>query len=63
MAEDMEVSKSGMYAPEVLGDLLEPLKSGEADAVFGSRMSEGFSALKGGMPYYKFFGNKILTKN
>lgn len=52
----------GQYAPEVLGDLLEPLRSGKADAVFGSRMSEGFSALKGGMPYYKFFGNKILTK-
>lgn len=51
----------GQYAPEVLATLLEPLISGKADAVFGSRMSQGFSALKGGMPLYKFFGNKILT--
>lgn len=29
--------------------------------VFGSRMSERGEALKGGMPLYKFVGNKILT--
>lgn len=51
----------GQYAPELLGELLEPLLDGEADAVFGSRMMSGFEALKGGMPLYKFLGNKILT--
>ncbi|HEX7667386.1 MAG TPA: bifunctional glycosyltransferase/class I SAM-dependent methyltransferase, partial [Polyangiaceae bacterium] len=35
---------------------------GEADAVFGSRMLNRGGALKGGMPLYKFVGNKILTK-
>ena len=29
--------------------------------VFGSRMSNRGEALKGGMPLYKFLGNKILT--
>ena len=33
----------------------------EADAVFGSRMMERFGALRGGMPLYKYVGNKILT--
>ena len=31
------------------------------DAVFGSRMMKGFNALKGGMPIYKFIGNKATT--
>lgn len=51
----------GQYAPEVLPDLLRPLREGRADAVFGSRMLEQFAALKGGMPLYKYVGNKILT--
>jgi glycosyltransferase involved in cell wall biosynthesis len=51
----------GQYAPERLPDLLQPLLAGEAEAVFGSRMSRPFDALKGGMPLYKFIGNRILT--
>jgi len=51
----------GQYAPEVLGDLTEPLRKGEADAVFGSRMLVHRDALNGGMPLYKFLGNRILT--
>ena len=51
----------GQYAPEVLPELLEPLRQGTADAVFGSRMLSKSAALKGGMPLYKFAGNKILT--
>jgi glycosyltransferase involved in cell wall biosynthesis len=51
----------GQYAPERLPDLLEPLRKGEAAAVFGSRMLEPHGALGGGMPVYKFIGNKILT--
>lgn len=51
----------GQYAPECLDELLKPLASGEADAVFGSRMLSRGQALKGGMPLYKFVGNKILT--
>ena len=52
----------GQYAPEVIESLIQPLETGEADAVFGSRMLESGGALKGGMPLYKFVGNKILTK-
>lgn len=51
----------GQYAPEVLNDLLEPLESGEADMAFGSRMAAGGDPLAGGMPLYKFIGNRILT--
>jgi 2-polyprenyl-3-methyl-5-hydroxy-6-metoxy-1,4-benzoquinol methylase len=34
---------------------------GEADAVFGSRMIEKWAARRGGMPFYKWIGNQILT--
>ena len=51
----------GQYAPEVLPELLKPLDQGIADAVFGSRMLSPGAARKGGMPLYKFIGNKILT--
>lgn len=51
----------GQYAPELLGTLTEPLRTGEADAVFGSRMLPPSNALRGGMPLYKFVGNRILT--
>jgi glycosyltransferase involved in cell wall biosynthesis len=51
----------GQYAPELLPDLLKPLANGDADAVFGSRMIGPYDALKGGMPLYKFIGNRILT--
>src|SRR5690348_6495568 len=51
----------GQYAPECLPQLLAPLRAGEADAVFGSRMLEPGAARRGGMPLYKFVGNRILT--
>lgn len=51
----------GQYAPEVIEDLVAPVVSGEADAVFGSRMMVPGGARAGGMPLYKFVGNKILT--
>jgi len=51
----------GQYAPEALPELLKPLEAGEADAVFGSRMMTKGGALEGGMPLYKYVGNKVLT--
>jgi 2-polyprenyl-3-methyl-5-hydroxy-6-metoxy-1,4-benzoquinol methylase len=51
----------GQYAPEALPEILAPLEAGDADAVFGSRMMTKGAARKGGMPLYKFAGNKILT--
>jgi glycosyltransferase involved in cell wall biosynthesis len=55
------VHGDGQYAPEKLPDLLQPLLNGEAGAVFGSRMMKRGDALRGGMPLYKYIGNKILT--
>lgn len=52
----------GQYAPEIMGELIEPIVNGNADAVFGSRMMERGRARKGGMPLYKYVGNRILTK-
>jgi len=52
----------GQYAPEILAHMYQPLVSGEADAVFGSRMMKTYGGpLKGGMPLYKYVGNRILT--
>lgn len=55
------VHGDGQYAPEALPVLLEPLVRGEADMVFGSRMSTPSEALRGGMPLYKYVGNRVLT--
>lgn len=52
----------GQYAPECLPELVGPLERGECDAVFGSRMMHRGAALRGGMPRYKYVGNRILTK-
>jgi len=51
----------GRYAPEAIPSLLAPLVRGLADAVFGSRMLTPGVARRGGMPVYKFVGNRILT--
>ena len=55
------VHGDGQYAPEALGELLKPLIENKSDMVFGSRMAVAGAALKGGMPFYKYIGNKILS--
>ena len=52
----------GQYAPESLPEMLAPLLAEEADAVFGSRTMIKGAARKGGMPLYKFVGNRILSR-
>ncbi len=52
----------GQYAPEAMQNLMQPVLDGEADAVFGSRMLEPGAARRGGMPLYKYLGNKMLTR-
>jgi glycosyltransferase involved in cell wall biosynthesis len=52
----------GQYAPELIPQLLLPIKNNSADVVIGSRMIHRQNALKGGMPLYKFIGNIVLTK-
>lgn len=55
------VHGDGQYAPELLPEMFAPLARGDADVVHGSRMLRPANALKGGMPGYKFVGNKLLT--
>src|SRR3546814_12773293 len=38
-----------------------PIASGEADLVMGSRIMTRGEARRGGMPAYKYAGNRILT--
>lgn len=47
------------YDPRCLPYLLKPLLEDKADFVYGSRMTK--DALKGGMPLYKYLGNRFLT--
>ena len=51
----------GQYAPEYLPRVISGFDTG-ADVVFASRMVEKKKALKGGMPFYKWLGNQVLTK-
>jgi glycosyltransferase involved in cell wall biosynthesis len=53
----------GQYAPERLPELVKLLHDAPVDvgAVFGSRMLKPQDARKGGMPLYKFVGNRILS--
>jgi glycosyltransferase involved in cell wall biosynthesis len=50
----------GQYAPELVLDLLEPVLSGKADLVQGSRMLGG-GARQGGMPWFRYVANRSLT--
>jgi len=51
----------GQYAPEALPSLIRPILEQKAEVVFGSRMLIRGGARQGGMPLYKFIGNKILS--
>jgi len=48
------------YTPKLIGAMAYLLNSGEFDVVLGSRILGG-KALSGGMPYYKYFSNRVLT--
>ncbi|MEZ7893151.1 MAG: glycosyltransferase family 2 protein [Candidatus Wallbacteria bacterium] len=48
------------YDPKLIAKMVRPIIDGSADIVLGSRMLDG-SALKGGMPIYKYISNKFLT--
>ncbi len=49
------------YPPESIKDVLDKIANEGADVVLGSRMLDKKSARKGGMPFYKFIGNQIIT--
>lgn len=48
------------YDATVIPHMVQPILDGEADAVFGSRMLGG-RPLEGGMPWWKFNANVLLT--
>src|SRR5688572_21947697 len=49
------------YDPTILPDLLRPIEEARADVVFGSRLAGAQSALRQGMPWWKYIANKALT--
>lgn len=48
------------YDATVIPHMVQPILDGDADAVFGSRMLGG-RPLEGGMPWWKFNANVLLT--
>jgi glycosyltransferase involved in cell wall biosynthesis len=50
------------YDPKMVTDLAAPIVSGEADFAFGSRFRRNRrDPLKGGMPLYRWIGNRVTT--
>ncbi len=48
------------YDSRLVPEMIAPIIEGHADFVLGSRML-GHGALRGGMPFYKYVSNKLLT--
>jgi glycosyltransferase involved in cell wall biosynthesis len=51
----------GQYEPELIPRMVEPILSGEADLVLGSRLLVPGAALEAGMPRWKYLANRVLT--
>lgn len=49
------------YDSSLTGDLIKPVLDGRFGIVLGSRIRTRREAIEGGMPLYKYFGNRILT--
>jgi glycosyltransferase involved in cell wall biosynthesis len=48
------------YDSKLVPELVRPILEGRADMVMGSRILNG-RALEGGMPFWKFIANRVLT--
>jgi len=48
------------YDPSLLPEMVRPIMEGRADVVMGSRLM-GQSAVRQGMPWWKYAGNRFLT--
>lgn len=48
------------YDSQLVPELVEPILTGKADMVIGSRILDG-RALEGGMPFWKYLANRVLT--
>lgn len=49
------------YDPTLVPQIIEPIQRGQADLVLGSRLKQG-SAVRQGMPWWKYVSNRFLTK-
>ncbi|HST88715.1 MAG TPA: glycosyltransferase family 2 protein [Ktedonobacterales bacterium] len=49
------------YDPKTLSALVELLLAGRADFTFGSRFARGADPRTGGMPLYRYVGNRLTT--
>jgi len=54
------VHADNQYDPELVGEMARPILEGRADVVMGSRLLED-RAVAGGMPLWKWVGNRVLT--
>ena len=48
------------YDPRLVPQIIAPIVADEADVVLGSRIKTG-AALQGGMPWWKYVANRVLT--
>lgn len=49
------------YDSSLLNELVRPIKDGRFDIMLGSRIRTRKEVLAGGMPVYKYLGNRMLT--
>ncbi len=49
------------YDPKLIPFLIEPIKQDVFDIMLGSRVRTRKDVLEGGMPLYKYLGNRLLT--
>lgn len=49
------------YDSSLTAELIRPILQNRFDVMLGSRIRTREEALKGGMPTYKYFGNRLLT--
>ena len=50
------------YDPKMTLEAIELISSGKAEAVTGTRFIPGYNAMKDGMPFWKYYPNRFLTK-
>jgi glycosyltransferase involved in cell wall biosynthesis len=54
------VHADNQYDPSLVAEMVKPIQDGRADLVIGSRLLED-EAIAGGMPRWKWIGNRALT--
>jgi SAM-dependent methyltransferase len=55
------VHADNQYDPSLLAEMVKPIEAGLADVVIGSRLLED-ETIAGGMPRWKWLGNRMLTR-